>query len=99
MRNDFLKFVEVFIWLVLPITISMFILVKSALLTRKTNKVLNWIFSATIFILILFSDYILYVIYAQDAWPTIIPHIAITVSLVLFLFQYYINKKIFNHTR
>ncbi len=93
MQNPLLKFIEIFISFLLPIAVSLFVVVRSVLLARRNNKIVNWIIALSITLVVIYSNYILGVIYFENAWPTFLPHIGIGVSLIVYLIQYIINKK------
>jgi len=94
MQNLLLKFIEIFILFLLPIAVSLFVVVRSVLLARRNNKIVNRIITLSITLIVIYSNYILGVIYFENAWPTFLPHIGIGVSVIVYLIQYIINKKI-----
>ncbi|WP_035664635.1 hypothetical protein, partial [Flavobacterium sp. ACAM 123] len=84
---------EFYYWFLIPTIIAVFVFTKSILILVKKRKLINWIFTIFAIIIIIFSEYILGVIFFMDAWPTYLPHIGIGLALIIYGIQFYLNRK------
>jgi hypothetical protein len=89
--KPFLKLEFLYLFLI-PTLIAAFVFIKSIIILSTKINLTNWILTLTILILIIFSEYILYVVFFKNAWPTYLPNIAIGISLILYMIQFYTNK-------
>ena len=69
-----------------------FIFVKSTLILFRHRITSNWILTILIWGGVFISEYKLFEIFFQETWPTFLPHIIITVAVLLFLIQLYSNR-------
>ena len=83
---------EAIIWIHLPMTIAVFEVILTFMLTIDKNSRFNSIASLLILILNGLSIYILVAILNGD-WPTYTPHLAIATSTVLTLIQIVRHKR------
>ncbi len=90
--ENLLRKPEFYYWFLIPTIIAVFILTKSIMILVKKGSLINWIFTIFILTVIIFSEYILGVIFFMDAWPTYLPHIGIGLTLIIYSIQYLINR-------
>jgi len=90
--QNLLRKPEFYYWFLIPSIIAVFVLIKSILILLKKRSWISWIFTILIIILVAFSEYILYVIFFTDAWPTYLPHFGIGLALIIYGIQYLINR-------
>ena len=83
---------ELIFWLYLPIIIGLGIIGGSIYLTARNLSVFGFSVSLLILVLSGFSIYILIRI-KLGGYPTFIPHILVSISAIVFLFQRYWMKK------
>jgi hypothetical protein len=90
--ENLLRKPEFYYWFLIPTIISVIVFTKSIMILVKKRSFINWIFTLFITIIIIFSEYILGVIFFLDAWPTYLPHIGIGLTLIIYSIQYLINR-------
>jgi hypothetical protein len=90
--QNLLRKPEFYYWFLIPTIIAVFVFIKSILNLVKKRSLLNWILTILIIILVGFSEYILYVIFFTDAWPTYLPHFGIGLALIIYGIQFFVYK-------
>ena len=90
--QNLLRKPEFYYWFLIPTIIAVFVFIKSILNLIKKRSITNWIFTLLIIILVGFSEYILYVIFFTDAWPTYMPHFGIGLALIIYGIQAFVYK-------
>ena len=83
---------ELYYWFLIPAFIAIFVVVKSIIVLKKKRSLINWAFTILVISLVVFSEYILGVIFFMDAWPTYLPHIGIGLALIIYGIQFFVNK-------
>ncbi len=91
--ENFLYKPEFYYWFLIPTIVTVFVFIKSILILSRKRNWLNWILTIGIILSILFSEYMLYVVFFLSAWPTYLPHIIIVFALIVYGIQVYANKK------
>jgi hypothetical protein len=76
-----------FIWFILPVLVSLFLLIKSLLNSLRNKSPINWILAIFIWTAVIFSGLMLYNMFFKGAYPTYLPHLIIGGSIILLLFQ------------
>jgi len=79
-------------WFLTPTILALFIFIKSIFILSRRKSIFNWIITSIIFLLIAFSEYILFLVFFLDYYPTSVPRIIIGLAMVIFLLQFFINK-------
>lgn len=79
-------------WFLIPTIFALFIFIKSIFILSRRKSIFNWIITSIIFLLIAFSEYILFLIFFLGYYPTSVPHMIIGLATVIFLLQFFINK-------
>ena len=90
--ENLLRESEFYYWFLIPSIVAVFVSIKSIKFLIKKRSLINWILTAFIISLIIFSECILGVIFFMDAWPTFLPHIGIVIALIICIIQYFVNK-------
>lgn len=76
-----------FIWFILPVLISLFLLIKSLRNSLRNKSLLNLTLTILIWAAVTFSGIMLYNIFFKEAYPTYLPHLLIGGCILLLLFQ------------
>lgn len=79
--------IDFFLWYIIPLVLSFFILIKSISNTLKYRFYFNYLISGILIIVISFSQEIQYEIFFKNAWPTYLPCIFIGLSLIILMIQ------------
>jgi uncharacterized membrane protein len=90
--ENLLRKPEFYYWFLIPTFIAIFVLVKSTIVLKKKRSLINWALTILVISLVVFSEYILGVIFFMDAWPTYLPHIGIGLALIIYGIQFFVNK-------
>lgn len=90
--ENLLRNPEFYYWFLIPTIVAVFVFIKSLIILVQKRSLINWILTLLIFSLIIFSEYILGVIFFTDAWPTYLPHIGISLSLIIYSTQILLNR-------
>jgi len=85
--GDLLGKPEFYYWFLIPTVISFFVIIKSLLILLKKINSINCTYSLLIIIFVGFSEYVLFIIFFKDSWPTIIPFIGIGLALIIYRIQ------------
>jgi hypothetical protein len=93
--ENLLRKPEFYYWFLIPTIIAVFIFTNSIIILVKRRKMINWILTMFIFSVIIFSEYMLGVIFFLDAWPTYLPHIGIGLALIIYGIQFFLNRKLY----
>lgn len=83
---------EFIYWFLIPTIFALFIFIKSIIILLTKKSIFNWIMTSIIFLLIAFSEYILFLIFFLAYYPTFVPHMIIGFAIVIFLLQFFIYK-------
>jgi CHASE2 domain-containing sensor protein len=86
--------IEEIIWGIIPACISLFVAASSihAYVSRRPDT-RNLIATTIILLLVLFSRWLLYLMFFGGAWPSYIPYIAIVIAVGIFIFQFVSLKR------
>lgn len=76
-----------FIWFILPVLISLFLMIKSLRNSLRNKSLLNLTLTILIWAAVTFSGIMLYNIFFKEAYPSYLPHLIIVGSIFLLLFQ------------
>ncbi|MBG6188390.1 hypothetical protein [Flavobacterium sp. CAN_S2] len=90
--ENLLRKPEFYYWFLIPTFIAIFVVVKSIIVLKKKRSLINWALTILVISLVVFSEYILGVIFFMDAWPTYLPHIGIGLALIIYGIQFFVNK-------
>ena len=82
---------EFYYWFLIPIIIAVFVFTKSILILVTKRNLINWIFTLLTISIIIFSGYILGVIFFMEVLPIYIPQIGIGLALIIYSIQHLIN--------
>ena len=83
---------EVLYWFLIPLIVMVYITVKSISISRKNKNLTNLMLTSVLLILVIYSTCKLYGI-LQNEWRTNLPHIGIIVAVIIYIIQFYINKR------
>ena len=85
---------EFYVWGILPMLVGLLILLKSIQISFLRKTILNWIILAIIFLSSFLAEYILVIITFTDAWPSYLPHILLSLNLILLFTQLILKNKL-----
>ena len=79
--------IEFFVWYLIPLFLSFFILIKSISNSRKFQSISNYFITGILILVISFSQVIQYEIFFKNAYPTFLPQIFIILTLIILIIQ------------
>lgn len=79
--------IEFFLWYLIPLFLSLFILIKSISNLRKVQSISNYFITGILILVISFSQVIQYEIFFKNTYPTFLPQIFIILTLIILIIQ------------
>lgn len=79
--------IELFLWYLIPLLLSFYILIKSVSNSRKLQSISNYFITGILILVISFSQVIQYEIFFKNAYPTFLPQVFIVLTLIIVMIQ------------
>ena len=84
---------ELYIYGIIPMIVGILIMWKSIKISLKKRMILSWFITFIIAVSFALAEYMLFLISFTEAWPTYLPHMLLTLNLILLGIQLLLKNR------
>ena len=84
---------EFYLYGIIPMIVGILIMWKSIQISLKRRMVVSWFITLIIAVSFVLAEYMLFLISFTEAWPTYLPHILLTLNLILLGIQLLLKNR------
>ena len=84
---------EFYLYGIIPMIVGILIMWKSIKISLKKRMILSWFITFIIAVSFALAEYMLFLISFTEAWPTYLPHMLLTLNLILLGIQLLLKNR------